>query len=209
MLGRLALLDSTLTFFFTLTLLAFAKWLSDRSDDRWFLCFAASASLTVQAKVTGVLVLMIALPLPAVLARALEAARRDLVLAALVFLAFLTPAVIQALVELAPVLPVPARQQRAGHARALALLPRQARPLQRLPAARVWGLGIVVALRIATDGRPAAAGWVLVLGVFFQTYPLKAFNYLLPAIPALSILGARGLYRVGPVARGRPPGRAR
>ena len=41
MLGRMALLDSTLTFFFTLTLLAFAKWM--RTGSRaWFLCFAAT-----------------------------------------------------------------------------------------------------------------------------------------------------------------------
>src|SRR5690242_17902175 len=98
MLGRLALLDSTLTFFFTLALLAFAKWL--RTESRaWFLCFAATASLTVQAKVTGVLVLGIAL-LYLIVSRELSRLnRRDLGLGALVFILFLVPVFIQALVN--------------------------------------------------------------------------------------------------------------
>jgi hypothetical protein len=45
---------------------------------------------------------------------------------------------------------------------------------------------------------------VVVLGVFFQMYPLKAFNYLLPAIPILSILGARGLCKVASLLDRRP-----
>jgi len=49
MLGRIALLDSTLTFFCTLALLAFAKWV--RTGTRaWFLCFAATLSLTIRRR---------------------------------------------------------------------------------------------------------------------------------------------------------------
>jgi len=48
--------------------------------------------------------------------------------------------------ELAPVLSVPARQQRKSHPGPVALLPRQARSLQRLSAAGIWALGIIVAL---------------------------------------------------------------
>src|SRR5207244_4122237 len=82
-----------------------------------------------------------------------------------------------------------------GHRRpktlALLLPPRRGAPILA-----VWALGLIVALRIRSAGDRLLLGWVLVLGVFFQAYPLKAFNYLLPMIPALSILASRGLHHV-------------
>jgi hypothetical protein len=35
--------------------------------------------------------------------------------------------------------------------------------------------------------------WILVFVVFYQAYPLKGFNYLLPVVPALSLLAGRAL----------------
>ena len=37
---------------------------------------------------------------------------------------------------------------------------------------------------------------MLVVALFFQVYPLKAFNYLLPLIPALSVLAGRAVHDV-------------
>ena len=59
LLGRLALLDSTLVFLFSLSLMFFAKWLMT-GRDRWLYAFAAALAWTIQAKVTGGLVLVIA-----------------------------------------------------------------------------------------------------------------------------------------------------
>ena len=192
MLGRLALLDSTLTFFFTLSLLAFAKWLKTESR-AWFLCFAATASLTVQAKVTGVLVFGIAL-LYLIVSRELSRLnRRDLALGTLVFLVFLIPVFIQALVNSsqffqflhdssARVTQVPWHYyiDQLGH-------------FNGYPLLGVWALGIVVAALSRRTGDRLLLAATVVLAAFFQIYPLKAFNYLLPLIPMLSILGARGL----------------
>ena len=36
----------------------------------------------------------------------------------------------------------------------------------------------------------------MVAALFFQFYPLKAFNYVLPLIPALSMLAGRGVHEV-------------
>jgi Dolichyl-phosphate-mannose-protein mannosyltransferase len=201
LLGRLALLDSTLTFFFTLSLLAFAKWVTGGRRS-WLFCFAAAASLTAQAKVTGILVLMIAL-LYLLFSRELwRLHRRDLILSALVFIAFLTPAAVQVLSNTheffaflsdssARVTHVPWHYyiDKLGY-------------FSGYPILAVWALGIAVALRIRNTGDRLLLAWVLVLGLFFQAYPLKAFNYLLPLIPPLSILGGRGLYSAA-VALGR------
>ena len=52
LLGRLALLDSTLVFLITLSLMCFAKWLvTDRN--LWLYAFAGCTAMTIQSKVTG------------------------------------------------------------------------------------------------------------------------------------------------------------
>jgi hypothetical protein len=57
----------------------------------------------------------------------------------------------------------------------------------------IWLAGFVLALRRRTRFDVLlllASGLVI---IFFQYYPLKAFNYLLPAIPVLAVLGGRAL----------------
>jgi dolichyl-phosphate-mannose-protein mannosyltransferase len=195
MLGRLALLDSTLTFFFTLSLLAFAKWL-DEGKRPWLLCFAAAAALTMQAKVTGVLVVMVALLYLLVSRELWRLKWRDLGLCAVVFFFFMTPVFVQLVSN--------------SHQFFQFLSDSSARVtnvpwhyyLDKLgqfdgyPMLAVWALGIAVALRLRERGDRLLLAWAVVLVVFFQSYPLKAFNYLLPLVPALSILAARGLYEV-------------
>jgi hypothetical protein len=192
MLGRIALLDSTLTFFFTLSLLGFAKWV--RTGSRaWFLCFAATVSLTIQAKVTGVLVLLIAL-LYLLLSRELSKLnRRDVALGVLVFMLFMVPVFIQAAVNSDQFFQfLHDSSARVSHVSWHYYLDKLGH-FNGYPLLLVWALGIGVALRFRGTGDRLLLVCLLVLGVFFQTYPLKAFNYLLPAIPILSILGARGL----------------
>jgi hypothetical protein len=195
MLGRLALLDSTLTFFFTLAVLAFAKWL-DEGKRPWLLCFAAASALTMQAKVTGVLVLMVAVLYLVVSREHWRLHRRDLGPCALVFLFFLTPVFVQLVSNSdqffqflsdssARVTKVPWHYylDKLGQ-------------FDGYPMLVIWGLGIAFALRIRERGDRLLLAWVLVLAFFFQSYPLKAFNYLLPMVPALSILAARALYEL-------------
>jgi hypothetical protein len=194
MLGRLALLDSTLTFFFTLTLLAFAKWF--RSGSRgWLVCAAASASLTMQAKVTGVLVLLIAVIYMLMSRETPKLRLRDLGWASLAFLICMTPVFVQFASDAGRFLQFlhdsSARVTNVSWHYYLDKLGH----FNGYPMLIVWAFGIAVALRRRKWGDRLLLICVGVLGVFFQFYPLKAFNYLLPAIPPLSILGARGLCR--------------
>jgi hypothetical protein len=64
----------------------------------------------------------------------------------------------------------------------------------------VWAGGAAaVALRLATRRSPEdlfCVAWIAVVGGFFQLYPLKAFNYLLPLIPVLCLVSARALLSI-------------
>ena len=87
--GRLALLDSTLTFFFALSLLAFAKWVTGGEDrgssvSRRPLLYGPGQGHRDPRFDDRA-------PLPAALPRVLASNRRDFVLSALVFVAFLSP----------------------------------------------------------------------------------------------------------------------
>jgi hypothetical protein len=205
MLGRIALLDSTLTFFFTLALLGFAKWI--RTGSRaWFLCFAATTSLTVQAKVTGVLVLAIAFGYLLISREFSRLNRRDLALGTLVFMLFLIPVLIQAVVNSHQFFQfLHDSSARVTHVHWHYYLDKLGH-FNGYPLLAVWALGIIVALMSRRMGDRLMLMSALVLGLFFQSYPLKAFNYLLPAIPVLSILGARGLCKLASELARRPSG---
>jgi hypothetical protein len=57
----------------------------------------------------------------------------------------------------------------------------------------VWAVGLAaaVARRSRADLLPAL--WLVVFVGFYLVYPLKAFNYLLPSVPALCLLAARAV----------------
>ena len=191
-LGRLALLDSVLTFFFCAAMLCAVKWISTRHSG-WLYGFAATAALTLQAKVPGGLVLLV-LAGYLLLARSLhELTLRRLLVAAAVFIAALTPALVQLAVN-GPVF--------------LGFLSTSVRRASDVPwyyygrvlisyegplMLALWITGIAFAIGRRSRADALLLLWLLAVIGFYELYPLKAFNYLLPAIPALSILSGRAL----------------
>jgi hypothetical protein len=192
-LARLALLDATLTFLVTTAMLCLARW--DRTDKpAWLYGFGACVALAIQAKIVGVLLLPI-------LAVYLLVSRRRLPLR----LVALTTATF--LVCLSPVL-----LDVASNAREFGdFLSRSSQRVSHVPwtyyptvllgregtaVLLLWAAGVVVALarRSRTDLLPGL--WLLVFVGFYQLYPLKAFNYLLPSVPALCLLAARAVERL-------------
>jgi hypothetical protein len=191
-LGRLALLDSTLTFLVTLAMLCLARW--DRtSRSAWLYGFAACVALAIQAKIVGVLLLPIVGGYLLVLRRRLP--WRTIALAAGAFLVFLSPV----LLDLA------SNSREFGD-----FLSRSSRRVSHVPwtyyptvllgregvvVVLLWAAGVVLAVRRSrADLIPGL--WLLVFVGFYQLYPLKAFNYLLPSVPALCLLAARALERL-------------
>ena len=194
-LGRLALLDSTLTFLFALTMVSFVLW--DRTRKTTWLCLAAAASaLTVQAKVTGALVLF-AIAAYLVISRRLSRLRPvPILLAGATFLFFFLPAAVQLVrhwdefwLLLAESSHRLTQADWAYYIRTLVAYDGYLLPF-------LWLVGAWLALRRRSDGDKLLLVWVAVVVAFHQLYPLKAFNYLLPAIPAFCVMSAEAL-RVG------------
>ena len=191
-LGRLALLDSTLTFFFTAAMLCAIKWISTKRGG-WLYGFAAAASLTLQAKVPGGLVLLV-LAGYLLITRSLNGLTlRRVLVAAGVFIAALTPALVQLAVNGAVFLEFLSTSVRRasdvpwyyyGH-----ILVSYEGPLMLA----LWIIGIAFAIGRRSRADALLLLWLLAVIGFYGLYPLKAFNYLLPATPALSILSGRAL----------------
>ena len=189
-LGRLALLDAALGFFFALSMLFAAKWI--RSHQKlWLYAFAGAAALTIQVKVTGVLVLGIAALYLLASGEIREIRLRQWVRGGAVFILFMAPALIQLA---------------ADPQQFLALLGDSTRRLSNVPSSyyflklssyegfifpTLWVLAVVIAVRWRAQGDKLLMAWILVGTLFFQLYPLKAYNYLLPLIPAYAVITAR------------------
>jgi dolichyl-phosphate-mannose-protein mannosyltransferase len=191
-LGRLAFLDSTLTFFFALAMLCLIRW--QRSGSAlWLAGFGAATSFAIQAKLVGVLVFPICIGYLLLSCSAGRLDTRRLALSGLVFAICMLPALLQLSQSL---------QQ------FLDLLPQSSRRVSYVPwyyyarllvgyegpvMPALWAAGIVLGLvrRAREDVLPLI--WILAVLGFFQLYPLKAFNYMMPLVPAVSLLAARAL----------------
>ena len=192
MLGRLALLDSTLTFLFATAMLCAAKWTATKRSG-WLYGFAATAALTVQAKIVGGLALLVVGAYLLISRSAGQITWRRLLISAAVFLAALTPM----LVQLAANWELYTNFLSTSIRRASAVpwyyygkvLLAHDGPL--ILALYIFGIAFAIGRRSRGDLLPLL--WLLTVVVFYQIYPLKAFNYLLPAVPALSILAGRAL----------------
>ena len=191
-LGRLALLDSVLTFFFCAAMLCAVKWISTRHSG-WLYGFAAAAALTLQAKVPGGLVLLV-LAGYLLLARSLhELTLRRLLVAAAVFIAALTPALVQLAVNGPVFLDFLSTSVRRASDVPWYYYGRVLISYEGPLMLALWITGIAFAIGRRSRADALLLLWLLAVIGFYELYPLKAFNYLLPAIPALSILSGRAL----------------
>jgi 4-amino-4-deoxy-L-arabinose transferase-like glycosyltransferase len=192
MLGRLALLDSTLTFLFATAMLCAARWNATKRSG-WLYGFAATASLTVQAKIVGGLALLVVGAYLLIGRSAGQLTRRQMLTSAGVFLVALSPM----LVQLASNWTLYTSFLSTSIRRASAVpwyyygkvLLTHDGPL--ILALYVIGIAFAVGRRARGDLLPIL--WLLTVAVFYQIYPLKAVNYLLTALPALCILAGRAL----------------
>jgi len=189
-LGRLALLDSLLTLLFSLGILFLVQW--DRTRRNAYLwAFAATAALTIQAKVVGSLLLVV-FGLYLLLTGSWRAlSPRRVLLATGIFAVCFAPAILQLATssrEFSEFLSLSSqRVSKVPWYYYGRVLVRYEGPV----IVALWGAGIVAAVvrRSRPDLLPIL--WLAVVGGFYQLYPLKAFNYLLPVVPALCLLAGR------------------
>ena len=190
LLGRLALLDSTHTFLVSLSLLWLVVW-RDSGQPRWFYAFTATVALAMQAKVTSVLVLVIAALylLSTDAHRRLD--RRTVGIGAAVFAAACLPVLVQ-LVTMGDLF--------------WRFLASSSLRKSDVPAdyyvdtlLKYEGVAVVAVVLLGVLGAAFRRSrrdllpvlWCTIYASFVLAYPLKAFNYLLPLVPPLTILAAR------------------
>jgi 4-amino-4-deoxy-L-arabinose transferase-like glycosyltransferase len=191
-LGRLALLDSTMVLFFTLSMFFLAKWLrQNEKRPLWMYLFAISTALAIMTKTVAILIIPIAI-LAIISSRHIrKISLRTAGIAVLVFIATLIPAFYQ-LISYYDIYKeffsqstsretnVPATyyidklSQNAGVAFLV-----------------VVSLGIAVALVYRKKEDLFCLVWLGIVFAFFQAQPVKGWNYLLPIIPVATILAAR------------------
>jgi hypothetical protein len=191
-LGRLALLDSTMTFFVTLSMLWLAKW-ARTGEPRWAYLLAGTAGLAVMAKTPAVLVIPISLLVVVVTKRLGDLNLRTVAGSTLAFTVCVSPAILQFASNpsllTAFLLQGSSRVSRVPATYYIDKLVTFAGPIFLVTTI----LGVAVALVCRKKGDLMCLIWAATVIVFFQAYPLKGFNYILPLVPTASILAGRGL----------------
>jgi 4-amino-4-deoxy-L-arabinose transferase-like glycosyltransferase len=194
-LGRVALLDSALTLLVTSAVLFLAKWSRSRRQG-WLLAFAAVTALAVQAKVVGVLLLPIAVAFLIISGSWRRVTRGSLWRAALVVVIVMAPAWLQLALGPQRFFALLADSARRVSDVAAWYYPAQLIGQEGIGLPLVWLAGILLAAAWHRRGDLLLLSWLGIWLAFVQVYPLKAFNYLLPIVPAMSLLGARGVFGV-------------
>lgn len=196
-LGRLALLDSTVTFFIALAMFCLLKWhLTERT--RWLVGLGVMTAIATQAKVTSVLLVPIALVFLIVSGGWRRLRLRAVIVALLLSLPALTPVALQIMVNHAELATFLSASTKRASDVAWYFYLSQLWQAEGVVMCAILGLGVLVTAvrRDARDLLPVT--WLVLFVLFLQHYPLKGFNYLLPAIPPLALLAGRSL--AGPLA---------
>jgi hypothetical protein len=191
--SRQVLLDGPQTFFLTLTLYFLVRFAIHRRS-AWLYAAGGAMGLSVLSKETSILVVGAAYAFFA-LSPEVGARLRDLALASGLMVAAMAayPLSLQL-----------AGHSRSGHAYLAYQLFRRPNHDWTFYAANVpKAMGfLVVALAVAglvlyrkriSWRETLLVSWILVPALFFQLYPVKGFQYLLPTAPAVALLAARTL----------------
>lgn len=191
-LGRLALLDSTATFFVVLGVLFLALWLRTPKDE-WLCAFAAATMLAAQTKVAGILLLVVFAGVLAVNGAWRHLSWRSIVKAVLVSLLALLPALTQVVLRPSTIVDFLSSSLQRHSATPWYYYGDALLKAEGVVILAALVLGMVVAAFRTKRADLLPWLWLAVFALFYTVYPLKAFNYLLPLVPALALLGGRGL----------------
>ncbi len=194
--SRQFLLDGPMMFFSTLTLYLLARF-GKTERVEWLYAAGAALGLTVLSKETGI-VLLGAVFLFLALSQGLHLRIRDLVISVALMALVIMPM---------PVTLLLAGRSSTGNNYLVYQLFRRPNHsglfyLQSVPAALGYilllmaVLGLVLLWREHTWRETLLVAWILVTSLFFQVWPVKGFQYLLPIAPPVALLTGRWLGRL-------------
>ncbi len=194
--SRQFLLDGPMVFFATLTLYLLARFGETRRA-AWFYAAGAALGLTFLSKETGIILLGAVFVFLA-LSPELHLRFRDLVIAIVLMVLAVAPMPLTLLLA--------GRNSTGNNYLVYQLLRRPNHDglfyLQVIPPALGIMLLVVAILSVVFLWRERSwretllVAWVLVTAIFFQIWPVKGFQYLLPIAPAIALLAGRLLGRL-------------
>ena len=194
--SRQFLLDGPMMFFSTLTLYLLARF-GKTSRVEWLYAAGAALGLTVLSKETGI-VLLGAVFLFLALSQGLHLRIRDLVIAVVLMVLVISPM---------PVTLMLAGRSSTGNNYLVYQLFRRPNHtglfyLQSVPPALGYilllmaALGLILLWRKHSWRETLLLAWILVTSLFFQVWPVKGFQYLLPIAPPVALLAGAWLGRL-------------
>jgi len=186
-LARQALLDSTMTFFFTLAMYFFAKYLRKRNWI-WASAFGVSAGLAFLAKEIALIIVLVIAMFSILFQR--PSLKHLIVMGVAYFLTILPHIIVSMILK--------------GVASSY-LIWQISRPANHppwfylenfptyfgIPMIPLMVAGIAYAVYRKRVSAALYATWILVVLGFIQLWPLKGFHYILPVVPAVALLTAR------------------
>jgi dolichyl-phosphate-mannose-protein mannosyltransferase len=196
--SRQVLLDGPETLFATLTLYCVARYAAS-SNSRWFYAAGASMGLTVISKESAILLLGAIYAFFA-LTPSIRLRLKDFAISAAIMVAIILPYPLA--------LTLGGKPKSGGEYLSWQLFRRPNHSLSFYPTEVpiAMGVGVILAaivglwlLRHQGSWRETLLlCWILVPGIFFELWPVKGFQYLLPTAAAVTVLAARMLGRWSP-----------
>jgi hypothetical protein len=199
--SRQVLLDGPMTFFATVTLYMLVRFGTSNGRSVWLYATGAAMGLTVLSKETGI-VLVGGIYAFLALAREIRVKIVDLIIAMAIMVLVIAPF---------PISMVLAGGSNTGRSYLIWQLFRRANHEwyfypTHVPAAMGFLvvacaiLGIILLWRKGSWPVKLLLSWIIVPAAFFQLWPTKGFQYLLPVAPAVAVLAARFLATWAPGA---------
>jgi 4-amino-4-deoxy-L-arabinose transferase-like glycosyltransferase len=198
---RQVLLDGPETLFATLTLYALALWGANDGRRTWLYASGVGMGLTFLSKETGI-VLLGAIYAFMALANEIRVRIIDIVVATLLMVVVIAPFPLTMLLAggsgAGRNYLVWQLFRRANHE--WTFYPLTVTPMIGLGVIAVALIGFLLLRRERSWAEKLLLAWILVPIAFFQFWPTKGFQYLLPIAPAFAILAGRVVGRWAPAA---------
>ncbi|MCL4561054.1 MAG: glycosyltransferase family 39 protein [Chloroflexi bacterium] len=196
--SRQVLLDGPMAFFATLTLFMLAKYaVTERRI--WLYATGAAMGLTVLSKETGI-VMLGAIYVFLALARGMRIHILDVLIATLIMIAVIAPFPISMILagggNTGKQYLIWQLFRRANHE--WTFYPTTVTPAIGMLVVLAAVLGIIFLWKERSRAEGLLISWILVPVAFFQLWPTKGFQYLLPVAPAFALLASRFTVRWQP-----------
>lgn len=192
-LARVGLLDSTMTFFFTLSIFMLYKWIKT-GVPKWSYILAVTSAASILTKIPSMIIIPIIITTLLFVSRGFRPMNvRTLTICVLIFFAGLSPAFVQMAMNFDTFVSfLGTSSSRIINVPITFYFEKLLSYSGPFFIASVF-FGIVISFVRRTKADLLCIVLLVITGAYLQLNPIKAWNYFLPLIPLLSIFAARGI----------------